>query len=515
MYDIRRSGLIPNRTAAATDNTNALRKLLSPVGGELPAAIAFPNTTGSDVYHFDGVVPVRDGVEIDLQDCTLSLNGSARPGDANSGLLFALRAFTLRNGTLNVAIDTSAAPSSGYAIQIGGRGKDSGYFTVWESQLTAPLGNVRLSNLRINLRNRGSNLASSGGIQILGGAHDVTLENITIDGGGTAYFGVYYEFGWASDAPPGTARASTHAQNMQILNLSVANVDSRRGIGLVLAGVHDCRVDGLKVSGAGSVFSGTPGEALFYNPWMPPQRKGGERVVRLHNLSGTRLGSTGIGLTGAQAASGGYLSSVIKRLGHPADYQAQTDLANYVLDGFELQGAPDAYGIVMSAASAPVRNGTLAGFQRGIVMTDEQVQIDLDYVKVLDCAQVGITTAGGAGIWPTARPKVGSIRNCLLAGNSTSRPNAFAGIYITNTARLLIEDCRLNYEAAHDGTDETTQGDAILLGAGAGGVICRRNYVGKVLDGSYAYHNLGGDPNSNVIQDARGNTSHAGGWKIE
>jgi hypothetical protein len=304
---------------------------------------------------------------------------------------------------------------------------------------------------------------------------------------------------------------------MHFHRTQISNLDAAGGIGLVLAGAYACTVDGLKVKSAAGIFSGTPGESLFYRPWSGEDDVGAKRPNFLRNLVGTNITGTGSAITliGAQSAVGGYLSSVIAGLGHPADYQAQTDLAEYVLDGFSIGGASTIWGVFTSAMRSPIRNGTIKGLQRGIVLTDEHTFVDIDNTTITGCAQDGINMGVGGSIWSPARARTGSIRNCFVAGNSVSSAGAFAGISVTNCVALLIESCRLNYETAHDGVDETTQGDAILVNTSALGVVCRSNRVGAVPGGSFAYHSLSTTPQGNSIEQPHGTATNAGSWNID
>jgi hypothetical protein len=379
------------------------------------------------------------------------------------------------------------------------------------------MGNIKLRNLKIVSNNTGANLASCGAIAITGGVHGIEMENIFIDGSGTLTQGVTYEFGFATSGTQ-SARQTSHARNWNIRNLEVQNLDPVNGIALVAAGPYNLSVDGMLATSVGSVVSVTPGESLNYRPWAGVDAVGAKRNITLRNIVGQNLGNTGITFAGAQLASGGYLDTVVTALGHPADYQAQTDLYDCLLENFALSGNSNGWGVLTSAGKVRIANGYISGgFERGIVGTDECTHLDIDLVNVHECTQTGIDLAIGSAIWGTARKKVGNIRNCFIAGNGTSAANTYPGILIGNSASVLIEGNRLNYETAHDVADETTQGNAVQLAAGAQGVVCRGNRVGKIIAGSFAYYSTlaGGVLNGNNIVGPMGDSSNSGPWNIE
>src|SRR5882672_5046629 len=84
--DVRRYGLVANRSDAATANARALKALVAPTGAFV-GTIFFPNETGADVYHFDDVIPFHDGTHIDLQSSTLEFSKPPTATDTNSGFI--------------------------------------------------------------------------------------------------------------------------------------------------------------------------------------------------------------------------------------------------------------------------------------------------------------------------------------------------------------------------------------------------------------------------------------------
>jgi hypothetical protein len=516
--DVVQHGLVPNDPNAAGANTASLRALLDPRQQGPGGTVIFRNTTGRDVYHFNGVIPIRDGTRLDLMGCTINYTATVTAKDINSGLFFALRDFVCENGTIAVACDTSAATGSGHAIEIGARGAASSYFTVWDSHLSIPMGNIQLRNLRIIVKNSGSNLAGSMAIGILGGVQNLVAENISIDGSGTLPSGIYYEFGWATDEAQPHLRQTSHAHNMRFTNISVNNMSNAVGNALSLVGAYGCTVDGLRVTSGKTAFLGYPGESMFYRPWAGADQPPPRRVIELRNIVAQSLTGTAIVLTGAQTAAAGYLASLIANLGHPNDFRAQSDLEDYSLEGFEVYNS-SGWGIYTSAGRANIRNGKISACQRGIVSTDECTDLSVEGVNIVDCQQHGMQLDIGVAIWNPPRRKKIVISNCYVAGNSASSPGQFPGVEIgNNTDSALIENCRFGYESDYAGVAESTQGDAIYVsGASATNIVCRGNHVGGVAGpGKVAYHSVASDPagaNGNMIEHASGITTKVGNWR--
>jgi hypothetical protein len=511
VIDVRDYGVIANDPGAATANTSALQALFDPKRPGPAGLVVFPNATGHDTYHLSGVIPLRDGISIDLMGSTVRYSGKVLPGDVNSGLFFALRDFSCQNGTIEVACDTSGATGSGHAIHIGARGTDSSHFTVWDSQLAAPMGNILLRNLRVNMRNTGGNQAGWAAIAILGGVQNLVAENIVIDGGGTLSLGIYYEFGWATNEPRAEDRQTSHAHNMHFTNIVVKNLDRANGLALGLTGAYGCEVDGLHVVGGKTAFLAYPGESMFYRPWAGVDTAGVGRGIMLRDVVAQSLSSTAIGLTGAQVASNGYMRTQFASKDRGAAYAAETNLGDFSVDGFSLVDCAG-YGVLTSAGRATIRNGSISGCQRGIVATDECVSLIVEGVDIVRSQQHGIQLDFGVAIWDPPRLKKVRIADSHIAGNGTSAVGKFAGIEIGHCDSALIENCRVGFEPAFDGKSETTQASAILAGVGASNVLCRANHVGGVAGaGAVAYAGQSG-ANGNTIEAPSGIATSSGTW---
>jgi hypothetical protein len=500
--DVRRYGVIANDPNAATTNVRALRALVAPTG-TFTGKICFPNASGSDVYYLNDVIPFRDDIHVDLQASTLEFTKDAAATDTNSGFIFAIRNFSIENGSIIVKYNMSAvATSAGSAIHIGNRGTDSTYFSpTYDSLLKSPMGNITIRNVRIT-----SSVVNGNGIEMTGGLVGVIVENVWIDGQSSLSGGIYYEFGWAT---PGATnlRQTSHAHNMRFSNINVTNLRTKVGAAVTLAGAYNCLIDGLYVSGAAAAFNGTSGESLFYRPWVGVDQVGAKRTIALRNIVAHGLTGTAISLGGAQLAANGYLAA------RELKAVAETDLGDYSLDGFAVDGTSGGWGIYTSAAKADIRNGRISGFQRGIVQSDDCTRIIINGVDVLGCTQMGMQFDIGAAIWSPPREKMGEIRNCFIAGNGKQGAGIYPAIELGGCVGFLIENNRIGYELNHDGVAEATQGNAIQLGARCNNVICRDNYVGGIHNNSVAYCNVSTDgAHGNMIQSPGGIATTRGSW---
>ena len=302
--DVRRYGLVPNNPAAAAANTAALKSLVAPSGG-FRGNLAFPNSTGNDVYYLNDIIPFHDGIHLDLQSSTLHFSKPGVKSDTNAGFIFAVRDFSIENGTVVVDFQMGGgATNAGNALTFGNRGTDSGYFSpTYDSHLPAPMGNIVVRNLRIVSNNKGGL-----GIYMIGGLNGVLMENIWLDGSGALDYGIYYEFGWATDEPRPELRQTSHAYNMRFSNINISNMNLERGWAFSLIGAYNCWVDGLYVKSSKVLFACSPGESGFYRPWAGVDQVGAKRNIAVRNIVGTGITGTAIGIAGASSKSGGYLA---------------------------------------------------------------------------------------------------------------------------------------------------------------------------------------------------------------
>src|SRR5688572_22123548 len=114
--DVTRHGILPNDLALASVNTAALRRLLDPTTEGPRGNLIFPSVRGGDVYHFNAMVPVRDGIHMDLRRCRLKFSKAARePADHVMGFLSFIRDVWIENGEIEVDYDGSGGVNAGPA----------------------------------------------------------------------------------------------------------------------------------------------------------------------------------------------------------------------------------------------------------------------------------------------------------------------------------------------------------------------------------------------------------------
>lgn len=503
--DVRYYGVVPNQSAAASANTVALKKLVDPAG-TFTGQLVFPNATGSDVYYFNDLIAFHDGINLNLDASTLNFAKTGVKGDSASGFIHAIRNFTIENGTIVTSYTSTSGYNTGNVLAFGGRGKDTALFpNIYDRMLPAPMGNIVVRNLRIKGGATGGNAR---GIFMLGGFDGVTIDNVSIDGQMQLTEGIYYEFGWATNEPQEHERQSSHATNVRINGLTVENVNNEA---LGANGAYDIVVENLRTSNTGYVCAIGSGEALYFRPWVPKQRSGTRPSFTARNVVGESVRGLGISVTGASKIAGSYLDNPPKHDNpHGLGADQQTDLIDLVLDHFTLTGTAKNYGILTSARSAQIRNGTVTGFARGLVTTQECTQFLIDSVKVFDSASFGIQIGQGATIHQPVRPSSGVIRNCVIAGSGTG--GKCAGLAVAVTRSCLVEGCRFGYDLGADGKTESTQTHAVWVGPDAADVICRNDNVASTAEGGAAYVLTGGGGRGCRIENARGIQSRSGGW---
>lgn len=503
--DVRHYGIVPNLEAAAGANTAALKALVNPAG-TFTGNLSFPNTTGSDVYYFNDLIAFHDGIRLDLKQSTLKFTKAGAKPDSASGFIHAIRDFSIENGTIISSYTFNGGYNTGNVLAFGGRGMDTALFpNLYDRMLPQPMGKIVVRNVRIVGSASGGNAR---GIFMLGGLDGVLIENVSIDGQKQLTQGIYYEFGWATNEAREQQRQSAHARNVRFSNLTVNNVASEA---LGAMGAYDLVVDGLRASDVGMVCLIGSGEALYFRPWVPSGDLSRRPSFTCRNVTAELVRNLGIGVTGASKISGSYLDNPPAHdnpFGISPDRQA--DLIDFVLDQFSISGSAKNFGISTSAGSARITNGTLTGFQRGIVTTQECTSFLIDGVKILDSGSFGIQVGQSVLVHASPRPASGVIRNCVIAGSGTQ--GRCAGIFVSATRSCLIEGCRFGYASATDGKNELTQTQAVSVAADASGVVCRDNTVAATAEGAAAYV-LAGSARDCRIEKPRGIQTATGAWR--
>jgi hypothetical protein len=503
--DVRHYGVVANTKAAATANAAALKKLVNP-GSSFSGRLVFPNGGGTDVYYFDDLIAFREGIHVDLQGSTLNFQKAGVKQDSASGFIHALRDFSLENGTLITDYTFSAGYNTGNALALGGRGSDSALFPpIYDSLLPAPMGNIVLRNLHIVTR---SSDKGGRGMFMLGGLDGVLIDNVVIDGQGQTAAGIYYEFGWATNEVQQRERQTAHARNFRVTNLTVSNVVNEA---FGSEGAYDIVIDGMTARNVGYACLVGTGEALYFRPWSRLAQAGRRASFVVRNLNGEGIVNLGIMVTGASKIAGSYLDNPPAHDNpNGLSVDQQTDLIDFVAENFSLTGSQKNHGISTSAASAQLTHGTLVGFQRGIVTTQECTRFVIDSVKVLDSASFGIQIGQAVSLHSPPRQASGTISNCVVAGSGTQ--SKCAGIFVATTRSCLIENCRFGYSASSDGKPERTQTQAVSVNADAAGVVCRNDEVVATADGAVAYALAGGGGRGCRIENPRGIHTASGPW---
>jgi hypothetical protein len=497
--NLLRYGLVPNSTAAATANTAFLQALWNPTQTGVTGYFYFPNTTGSDIYSFNGTIPIRDGIHIDLQECNINLIGAATVNDINTGLFYTLRDFVLENGYINTAFDTTLGVNAGSAITIGARGVGF-YYTVYDATQPHVLGNFVLRNLRISTNNTGPNSNSS--IQLIGGIAGGLIENCAFNGNNVTPEAIYYEYGWAT-APGATAASqSSHMHNVQYNNLRARNYTA---YAFDLVGAYNCDLDCIHVTDSAGAVDCRLGEALFFNPWVDVDDVCTKRTISLHNIVAEGCTLTAINLEGAESASGGYLN------GAGLTPQQQSDLLTFTIDGF-MVGKGTGTGMFVSGPIV-AKNGYLGNTGAGaassgqLIISDDCVSFSFENVWVVDGSALGVRGTFPTSVgWVPPRLKSGSFLRGTVAGNGSQ------GFDWGNTQVVLLQQVNIGYNALINGQgNEATQGVGVLMSNGADGVICDSCVV-TTFGGANAYQITGTTSSGCNIINPQGTITAAGAW---
>lgn len=498
--DVMRFGIVPNDSspAARSANSASLKALLSsnsigPVG-----RLFFPPISGSDTYYFDDFFPSRDGIMFDGMYCTLDFARTYVAADNQTAFFYFIRNSGIENATIVINYDGSAGVHAGNAIRIGNRESAGNYFKFgFEDALSVPMGNITLRNLRI----RTNNPHNDGVILMLGGMRNVVMENVTIDGGNASNYGILCEFGtFSTNGSPNNDDlwSSAHPSALIFRNIRVSNLSTTsppggpfEGAGIALIGAYQAIVDNLHVENAYQGFECRAGEALFHSP-APYDDTGARHCISLRNIV-ANVTNTGVVFKGTEPATG-YLATA------GITPHEQVDLVRFFVEGFSIKA-----GIGMRV-SGPciIMNGTIrdASSSGGLVIDDECVQFDINGVNILDGAGDGIRAAGtSAAIISPPRKKIGTIRNCLIAGN------AGFGILMGTSTSVLIENNRLGYNVAYDPDGENVQTRGVAIAADGAGIACRGNFVSVATNGT-AYTSAGTGDRGNSIWNARGDVSN-------
>ena len=133
--NVLRYGIVANNPGAAGANGAILGKILNATTG-LTGLITFPNTTGKDVYYFNGIAYQANpaGVSIELSSSTLDFSKTYNRGtDDAHGFIEAIANFEIRNGAINVNYMGSGGENAGPIFRLGSRYNAGGGYPFLES----------------------------------------------------------------------------------------------------------------------------------------------------------------------------------------------------------------------------------------------------------------------------------------------------------------------------------------------------------------------------------------------
>jgi hypothetical protein len=515
-----RYGIVPNDAAKATANGTILQTLLAASIPNGPTGqFYFPNTTGADVYSFDlRFYPIRDGVHIDLQNCTLIFSGGAPT--AGKPILMWIRDFRLENGNLSMTGYTGTSGllhgGSRYNDGIGWPANPAAPFGIQDQDdLLAngkPLqGNYILRNLRISSSNSGQTT-----LVLIGGLRNVTLDNLWFDGTGVVVQAIYYEWGVASTTINGGVPANSwtwttsHAANMIWRNIRATNhATGTNNAAIGANGAHNLICENIDINGCSNGLSFGSGEAFYYRPWAQDGLTGSPRSITMRDILVQNVSQYGINAIGAQTCGAGSLMyNAINALGAVAKSQAQTDYLNFVIDGAKIYGDG---GVSVSGRTVDLRNIQVIG--AGIASSGGVfVGQDTLHLSIQNCDIRGVHGNGirnnvipGSPLWSPYRPKFMSVRDCIIAGCTT------IGIVVDQMQSAVIENNQLGYNTVEgDTANESvmTAGVNVGLNQTANAVVCRSNFT-TVAAGGSAYANIGP---FQVAENERNTLTTSGNW---
>lgn len=492
-----RYGLVPNDSSSAVRLANSarLKALLDPLlaGGPV-GRFWFDPIIGSDTYYLAAeIIQVRDGCHLDLRGCTLDIAGAYDAANDTQGFFTMLRDVVIENGAINVDYDGSAGTNNGMGILIGMR---LGYafgdlLTGWsgEENFAEFMGNCRLSNLRLSSTN-----PALPHVLLLGGLHNVTIENIVVNGNGVGY-GFYYEFGEYHYEATVANQTTTHAVNLHFRNIHGFDLSADGLINIV--GANNSLVENIKAEDTGSAVVYRNGEALFYNVGAPYVLSGKTRWHVIRNVNAQGCSSNAISLEGAETAANGYLA------GEGLTDPQQRDLQGFILQGFNVDNA------ISFTGEAIIEGGTIRGnaASGGIIVGEDVRHFAIRGVNIFDCDGPGIRAEIANSALMSSRNKRGLIENCVIAGNNGQ------AILLGLCDGVIVRNNQLGYATAFDGADEATQTSAVNVTADGNGVVCDGNYVKTATGTAYV---LAGDGDRGCdIRHTKGERSRSGQWLVD
>ena len=337
--NLLRYGIVPNNAGAAANNATILMALVNNAYPNGPTGLIYSPNTGAastpDNYYFaftNNAANLRPGITLDLNGTTWTFSGTFSSSYSGYGFLTLASAYnvTIQNGTI---VSNATGAGAAYAIQLGWRDGNSGLPAQFDAYTPAyiangqTLGNIKIQNL--NILFNGSGGTAQCGIQALGGLQGVTLENLWIDGGSSAYsqYGVYYEFGFATNQTSRYQRQTSHAHNWTVRNAKFTNFGNANSVGFQSNGGYNLSFENVTGSNVASVLAFSCGDSMFLDPWIGqddlgslpqmPQNgtnltgtSGAGRNIWIKNVTGRLLTGVGVNMVGASQNVSGWASTL-------------------------------------------------------------------------------------------------------------------------------------------------------------------------------------------------------------
>jgi|SRR5579859_320584 len=498
-----RYGIVPNSVGAGANNLAILIALFNPSVAGPTGDFFFPQVTGADVYTFGAVgggtpptVPMRPGIRLTGYGVTINVIGTSSANDVNVGFLYALSDCVFEQLTINSSVNTAAGVNAAACIYGGARGPGH-YYSVTESTLPVPLGNIFIRNCKLSIAgNTGGNSAPP--ITMLGNAAtNSVIENCTLNCGNLGTISAfYYEWGiWSgSGAVPSNAVVTTHAKNFRWTNNTVLNCG---GPAVGITGMESFHLDGLYTTSSAQGFVYSVGQAMFYN--VPAGDTAGQkRGAKISRIIAQGVTATAIQLAGSNV-QGGFTP------------QQQTDLMTFEVDNCSTTGST---GIVIGGTHTTVR---LCHFDAsGTGLNPVVINDDCTFARMEECSIIGGTGAGlradiaSTGAWSPVRQKRLIFENCLFAGN-------LYGAEMNNVSGAKFVNCQFGYNALYDGAgNEATQTVGVLCDSGCNGVIVENCTCTNAGGGGNMVQTTGvassGNNLVNPILIANGTIASSGNW---
>jgi hypothetical protein len=506
--DLRRIGVVPNSEDAASANASAMAAYFDPTVANGPRGnFYFPNTTGSDTYYFDGMIPFRNGVHIDCRGCILDFEKTYASGDDQRAFFMAIKDFSMINFEMHIDYNGSAGVHAGNAFRFGNRNNQGPDFPFgMEEDLPYIMGDIRLASFKIVTNNP----VNDGVILALGGPERVVIEDFDIDGGGASSYGILAETGnWSDNGVPSNSGkwSSSHPAHWRISRGRIVALDDSltEGAGIGCIGMHSSLIEDIQVDTAYVAVESRPSESLFYRVAPKDSQR---TAMQYGNISGKNIANTGAVLVGASSST-----SLATELATLATDQlrraAQINLITYVMTGFNFPDA--AVGIAISGPTT-LRRGEIRGYSSSgaIRVFPEAGPIDFFGIRIFDGDGSAFDLANPRAISGSLTTISGRIEGCKVGGATGP------GFAIADTDGLEVVNNDVGYATSlDDAADESTMTQVVSVTTTAKNVTFKNNYA-TIIGAGPAYGNQGtSDRGCNIVSPRGASSFTANVWQID